>query len=65
MLIELALESVTPCAAASAAIAGSAKMRFTAVWASSKLPRMPTAWTLGSDGVTIWSRCTREVPSAG
>ena len=65
MLIELALERLTPAAAACALIEASAKMRFTAAWASSKLPRIATAWTFASDGVVIWSRCMRDVPTSG
>ena len=65
MLIELAEESVMPAASASARICGSAKMRFTAAWASSKLPRMAMPCTLGADGVVIWSFWMREVPVCG
>ena len=65
VLIELADESVTPWAAALSLIALSAKMRFTAACASSKLPLMATAWTFLSAGVVIWRRCTFEVPTFG
>ena len=65
MLIELAEERVMLATSASARMAGSEKMRFTAACASSKLPRMAMPCTLGADGVVIWSFWMREVPVCG
>src|SRR5574344_63292 len=65
MLIEFAEERRTPAASASWRIAAEAKMRLTAVWASSKLPRIAKAWTFFAVGVVICRRWMREVPTFG
>jgi hypothetical protein len=40
-------------------------MSFSRAWQSSKSPSSARAWTLASDGVVIWRRCTSDTRPCG
>ena len=63
--MEFAEESTRPCAAIVSAKARSAKMRFTPVCASSKLPFTAITWVFAPPVVTICRRCAWLTPSRG
>ena len=65
MLMELALDSRAPAAAAQRFCSSSANMFFTPVWASSKLPLTAQTPTLPPVWVTIWAFCTSLTPPSG
>ena len=63
--MELALENSMPRSSSSFFMASSVKMRFTAVWASSKFPSMAQTITLRPSWVAICRFCMGLTPSRG
>ena len=63
--MEFALENIIPFSARVSFIAGSVKMRFTPVCASSKLPSMAHTATFSPSWVVIWVFCIALTPFCG
>lgn len=64
-LMEFAEDSIMPSLSSAARVSSSVKMRFTALCASSKLPRIATTSTFLPSCVTICSFCMGDTPSTG